>query len=97
MASGLKKKIKVTVQKSKVAVKKITGISKRITLKKGKTFVLHPKLKPITALSKITYTSSDKKVVTVSSKGKITAKKKGKATITVKAGKKKVKCKVKVK
>ena len=43
------------------------------------------------------YSGSNKKVFTVSSGGKITAKKKGTAVITVKAGKKTVKCKVTVK
>ena len=56
-----------------------------------------PELEPITCVQKAVYTSSNKKIATVSSKGVIKAKKKGKATITVKVGKKKVKCKVTVK
>ena len=47
-------------------------------------------LTPITSQEKITFTSSNKKVVTVTSKGVIKAKKPGKAKITVKSGKKKV-------
>ena len=97
MASGLKKNIKVTVQKSAVTTKKITGISKAITLKKGKTKILKPVVNPITVTSKTTYTSSNKKVAIVNSKGKVIAKKKGVAIITVKNGKKTVKCKVTVK
>ena len=65
----------------------------KVTLKKGKTL----KLKVKTNKKKVTFKSSNKKVATVSKAGKIKAKKKGKATITVKAGKKKVKIKVTVK
>lgn len=54
-------------------------------------------LNPISSTDKITYSTSNKKVVTVSSKGEIKAVKKGKATITVKAGKKSFKISVKVK
>lgn len=97
LASGMKKTVKVTVQKNAVKTTKISGISKSLSLKKGKSVTLKPVLSPITSVEKITYTTSDKKVVTVNSKGKITAKKKGTATITVKAGSKTVKCKVKVK
>ena len=41
--------------------------------------------------------SSNNKIATVDKKGKITAKKKGTTIITVKSGKKTVKCKVTVK
>ncbi len=97
LSSGLTKTVKVTVQKKAVATTKISGIAKSITLKKGKSQKLTPVLSPITSVQKITYKSSNKKVVSVSSSGKITAKKKGKATITVKSGKKSFKCKVTVK
>lgn len=43
------------------------------------------------------WTSSNKKIATVSQKGVVTAKKKGKATISVKADKKKLTCKITVK
>ena len=46
--------------------------------------------------SKVTWKSSNKKVVTVSGKGVITAKGAGKAAITAKAGSKKLTCKVTV-
>ncbi len=97
LASGLKKTIKVTVQKNAVATSKISGVAKSITLKKGKTKKLTPVISPITSVQKVTYSSSNKKVVTVSSSGKLKAKKKGKATITIKSGKKTFKCKVTVK
>ena len=46
---------------------------------------------------KVTYVSSNPKIVRVNSRGKITAVKKGSAVITVKANTKKFKCKVTVK
>ena len=52
---------------------------------------------PLTSTEKITYKSSNAKVVTVNGKGKIVAKKKGTAVITIRSGKKTVKCKVTVK
>lgn len=96
-ASGLKKTVKVTVQKNKVTTTKITGVPKKLTLKVKKSTSLKPVLTPFDSQQKVTYKTSNKKVATVSSKGKITAKKKGKAVITVTSGKKKVKCTVTVK
>lgn len=89
LASGLEKKIPVTVQKGTVTTKKITGLKKKATLEKGKKLALHPVLTPITSQQKFTYTSSNKKVATVNKSGVITAKKAGTAKITVKSGKKK--------
>ena len=89
LASGLEKKIPVTVQKGTVTTTKITGLKKKVTLEKGKKLTLKPALTPITSQQKFTYTSSNKKVATVSKKGVITAKKSGTAKITVKSGKKK--------
>ncbi len=97
LKSGLKKTVKVNVQKTAVKTKKIPGLSKTITLKKGSSVKLKPVLKPLTSQQKLTYTSSNKKIVTVSSKGIVKAKKSGKATITVKSGSKKVKINVTVK
>ena len=97
LASGLQKEIKVTVQKGTVITKKITSVSKNVTLKKGKSTTLKPVLSPITSQEKVIYTSSNAKVAIVNSKGKITAKSKGTAKITVKSGKKKVICTVVVK
>ena len=99
LASGIFKKVKVTVQTAKVQTTKLTvdKSSKKITLKKGKKYTLKPVVAPVTSQDKLSYTSSDKKVATVSSKGVITAKKKGKAKITIKSGKKKVVCTVTVK
>lgn len=97
LKSGLKKNISVTVQKKAVTAKKITGVPKSLNLKAKKKASLKPVLNPITCADKVTYKTSNKKVATVTGKGQITAKKKGKAVITVKAGKKTVKCKVTVK
>ena len=100
LKSGLKKTIKIKVQKSAVKTTKIAGFKggkKSITLKKGKKFTLVPICKPISSREKATFTSSNKKVVKVDSKGRIKALKPGKATITVKVGNKKVKFKVTVK
>lgn len=88
--SGLSKKIPVTVQKTTVKTTKITGLKNKITLKAGKTTTLKPVLKPFTSQEKITYTSSNKRVVTVNSKGVLKAVNKGTARITVKSGKQKI-------
>ena len=96
LANGAKKTIKVKVQAGKVKTSKIS-ITKKVRIKKGKKLKLKPALTPITSQEKITFTSSNKKVVTVTSKGVIKAKKKGKATITVKSGKKTYRIKVAVK
>lgn len=76
-----------------VAAASIKLSSTLITLNVGKTKTI--KLKGTKKTPK--WSSSNKNVATVSSKGKIKAKKKGNAVITAKLGKKKYKCKVKVK
>ena len=95
-AGGAKKTITVTLQSKKVATSKISGISRNYTLKKGKTLTLKPVLTPITSQDKVTYVSSNSKIAKVDSRGKIKALKPGKAVITVKSGKKSVKCTIKV-
>ena len=72
--------------------------AKQLTLKKGKAFTLKTKVTVSgKASKKVTYKTSNKKIVTVNAKGKITAKKKGTAKIYVisKANKKK-KCTITV-
>lgn len=95
--SGYEKSVTVKVQKTAVKTTKIKGVPKTLKLMKNQKYSLKPVLKPVTSKEKITYKSSSSKVVKVDSKGRITAKKKGTAVITVKAGKKTVKCKVTVK
>jgi hypothetical protein len=97
LASGLTGVIKVKVQSATVKTTKISGVSKKLTLKKGQKLTLTPVLTPITSGQKLTYTSSNKKVVTVSSGGVLQARKAGKATIRVSSGSKTVKCTVTVK
>ena len=80
----------VTITSSYAATVKLNNTSN--TLKKGTSY----KLK-LTGTSKKKYWSSNKRsVATVSSTGKVKAKKAGTCYITVKYGKKKKKCKVKV-
>lgn len=75
--------------KAKVSSVKVTNVKKKkLSLEKGKTFTLKTKVsvKPNKAkFKKVTYKSSNKKVVTVSKKGKLKAIKQGKAKITVKS------------
>ena len=77
----------------KITVKNPVLNKKSVILKKGKTAKLNVK----GSVGKVTYKSSNKKIVTVSSKGVVKAKKAGKATITVKANGITYKCKVTVK
>ena len=92
-----KKKFMITVTVTAPAPTGMKNVPKSKALKKGKTFVLKPTLLPSGASGKITYKTSNKKVVTVDAKGKVTAKGKGSAVITVTAGKVKKTCKVTVK
>lgn len=95
-ASGTSRTVTVVVQKKKVATSKITVSEKNVTLKvKGKKTLI-TLISPITSKDKVTYKISNKKIATVTGKGVINAKKAGTAVITVKAGKKTVKVKVKV-
>lgn len=75
----------------------IKGIKSSVSIKKGKSYTLKPKLSYTEKADKVTYKSSNKKIATVSKKGVIKGKKKGTATITIKSGKITKKCKVKVK
>ena len=97
LKSGIQKKITVKVQKTPVKTSRITGLKKTLTLKKGRQAILKPSKVPFTSLQKITYASSNSKIVSVTSKGKLKARKSGKAKITVKSGSKKVTVTVTVK
>lgn len=96
LASGYTDSFTVKVQKNTVTTQKIVGVNGKVTLNKGKSLQLKPVLEPISSVEKITYSSSNRKVVTVSGNGKITAKAPGTAKVTVKSGKKKVTCTVTV-
>lgn len=97
LRSGLQKTVNVSVQKSTVKTKKISGVARTLRLNRKQKATLEPVRSPLTSTEKITYKSSNSKVASVNSKGQITAKKKGTTIITVKSGKKTVKCKVTVK
>lgn len=105
LASGKKARFKVKVQKAAVATKSIkvtntaTGKNqgKSAALKRGQSLKLAAVLSPVTSVQKVTWSASNKKIVTVSKSGVIKAKKKGKATITVKSGNKKYTIKITVK
>ena len=96
LKSGLQKAVTVSVQKSTVRTKKITGIAKSLRLNRRQKIVLSPRLTPLTSTEKITYKSNNSKVASVNRKGQLVAKKKGTAVITVKSGSKTVKCRVSV-
>ena len=101
-AKKQKKTIQVNVQKGSVTAWSLSGVPEKVTLKlkpqKKKVYQLKPVVTPVTCKTKVTYSSSNKKVATVSKAGKITAKKAGTAVITVKVGKKiSAKCIVTVK
>lgn len=97
LRSKLKKNIVVTVQKTTVKTTKITGVPTKLSLKKNQSSTLRPTLYPMTSGEKVTYQSSNTKIATVNSKGQVKAKNKGTVIITVKSGRKAVKCKVTVK
>ena len=80
-----------------ISTQSIQNVKKSLALKSGQSYTLRPVLTPRNSTDKITYSSSNNKIVIVSSKGKIMAKKKGIAVVTVKSGKKAVKCKITVK
>mgnify|MGYP004504129031 CR=1 FL=1 len=106
MAKGRGKAvITVTVGKTKasckVTVKSLPVNSlklnkSKITLDKGKSYTIKAYLSPKKTTEKVSWKSSDKKVVSVNKSGKVTGLKKGKATITAACGVKKKSCQVTV-
>lgn len=79
-ANNITKEVKVTV---KTAPTQVTIKKSKIVLKKGKKTTIKYSLSK-GSYGKVTFSSSNKKVVSVSSTGKITAKKKGIAKIKIK-------------
>lgn len=80
------------------APSKVTLNYKNKTLKKGSSFTLKATLAPKGTIQTVTWSTSNKNVVTVSAKGKVTAKKKGTAYIYARSvNGKKVSCKIVVK
>jgi uncharacterized protein YjdB len=88
-ASGKSLKIKVVVAKKPTKLKKFTisGVPKSSSLVVGGTAQLKIKLTPAKATNqKVSFSSSNKKIITVDKAGKLTAAAKGKAKISVKVG-----------
>jgi hypothetical protein len=89
--NGTKLTLTVTVVGKATALKKVAVAKVPKSLAVGKTAVLKVKATPAKATNlKVTFSSSDKKVLTVDKAGKLTAVAKGKAKVTVKIGKRKV-------
>ena len=86
LRSGKNVYVNVTVQKTTVKTTRLSGLSNKLTLKKGQKQTLKPVRSPVTAGEKITYASSNQKIVAVTSSGVLTAKGAGTAKITVRSG-----------
>ncbi|MEI3173917.1 MAG: Ig-like domain-containing protein [Lachnospiraceae bacterium] len=90
LRSGLKKTIRVIVQKMAVRTTKLTGLPSSVTVSKGKTVKLTPVRTPVTSQEKVTYTIGNKAVASVTSNGVVKGRKKGKTNLTVQSGARKV-------
>lgn len=89
LASGLSRTYTVNVVTGTIKTTGVKVDNTKVTLAKGRTLALRPVVTPFTSTQKITYKSSNKKVVTVSSAGKIKAVAPGTAKVTVTSGSKK--------
>ena len=88
LASGKKLSLTVTVQAKTVKTKSITGLKGKLVFSRKGKLALKLVLSPITSQEKVSYMSSNSKIVAVNKRGVITGKKKGSAKISVKSGKK---------
>ena len=88
LKSGKTAAVTIAVQKRAVATTSIQNLPKTLNLKLQEKKQLSPVIAPISTTDKLSYVSSDVKIVSVTSKGLLTAKKAGKAKVTVKSGKK---------
>lgn len=99
-ASKLNKKVKAVCKiKVYAKVKKVSLNKTDVAITTGETVSLKTVIQPSTAMSNVTWKTSDKSIAVVSSKGVVTGKKAGKATVTAvsKSNKKKTaKCTVTV-
>lgn len=97
-ASKSNKKVKAVCKiKVYAKVKKISLNKTEVAITTGETVSLKSDIQPSTAMSDVTWKTSDKSIVVVSSKGVVTGKKAGKVTVTAvsKSNKKKTaKCTV---
>ena len=97
LAGGAVKTVNVTIQKGTVKTTKISGVPKKITLKKGKKQTLAPVLAPITTQQKVTYTTSNKESLHCDKRWcNYSEEKKVLQKVTVRSGRKKVVITVKV-
>lgn len=87
LSTGKTATLKVKVKKAPSKIS-LTPSSKK-TIRIGKTLKLKTTLSTNSASNKLTFTTSNKKIVTVSSNGRIKAKKRGTSIITVKTYNKK--------
>lgn len=87
----------VTVKVTGVKTTKLSGVPTTKTVARGKSFKIKAVATPKNTDEKITYTSSNKKIVTVTAAGVVKGLRKGTVTITVRSGSKKMICKVTVK
>lgn len=90
LRSGLKKTIRVIVQKMMVRTTKLTGLPSSVTVSKGKTVKLTPVRTPVTSQEKVTYTIRNKTVASVTSNGVVKGRKNGKTNLTVQSGERRV-------
>ena len=90
LRSGLKKTIRVIVQKMMVRTTKLTGLPSSVTVSKGKTVKLTPVRTPVTSQEKVTYTIRNKTVASVTSNGVVKGRKNGKTNLTVQSGARRV-------
>jgi uncharacterized protein YjdB len=96
-ANGKSASVKVYVLKKSVKIKKVTLVKAPKKLKKNRAVYLKVRISPKKATGVVVkFKSSKPKVISVDKAGKLTALKKGKATITVSAGGKKVRVRIKV-
>ena len=93
---GKKDTVKIKVIKKNIKPKKIRIASKK-TMTLGTYSRLSVSSSPTKITSKLSWKSSNSKIVAINSSGYMSAKRPGTATITVKAGKRKDTCKVTVK
>ena len=83
-SNGKKDTVKVKVYDPKKATSITLEETGTVKLKMGETLQLHASMKPVTATSKISWKSSNKKVAKVDKNGLVTPVKPGTVTITVK-------------
>ncbi len=69
LKSGIKKTVTITVKKPVVKTIKITKVPSKISLKRGKSYLLKPVLSPSNSTEKKTYTSGN-----ISARCKVTVK-----------------------